>query len=66
MGNDDDDDDDDDNNNNNNKSGNSNHRGNWNFLKVIHLSNILEKHEIRKLNKTAILNTARILGKVLI
>ena len=39
-----------------NKSDTSNNRGNWNHLK--YLSNIPGKHEIKELQKTAILDTA--------
>jgi len=47
----------------------SNNKGNWNHIKIIqtqYLSNIRGKHEIKKLQKAAILGTAHILRKVLI
>jgi len=45
----------------------SNNRGNWNHLKSSsqYLTNMPGKHEIKELQKTVILRTARILRKVL-
>jgi hypothetical protein len=45
------------------KSGTNNNRDKWNHLRIIrkYLSNIPGKHEIKELQKTAILGTAQIL-----
>jgi hypothetical protein len=50
-----------------NKSGTSNINGDWNNFRIIqtNLSNVPGKHEIKELQKTAVLDTALILRKVL-
>jgi hypothetical protein len=50
-----------------NRGDTSNNRGDWDYLKSFrkYLSNIPGKHEVKELQKTAILGTAHILRKVL-
>jgi hypothetical protein len=50
-----------------NKGDTSNNRGNWDFSKTFrkYVSNIPGNHEVKELQKTAILGTAHILRKVL-
>ena len=64
---DDDDDDNDDNNNNNNNNNNNKIGGTGTVSKTFrkYVSNIPGNHEVKKLQKTAILDTAHILRKVL-
>ena len=50
-----------------NEGDTSNNRGNWDHLKTFrkYVSNIPGNHEVKELQKTAILGTAHILRKIL-
>jgi hypothetical protein len=51
----------------NNNNNNNNNRGDWDYFKDIkkYVSNIPGNHEVKELQKTAVLGTAHILRKVL-